>query len=288
MLEQEDIGFPHFRITQSLAFIGVILTASWQKTPKENNNELLARVKSTIGAWKSGKFMPLVSRPFSVNTYCLSRIWFRTHTVDLREGDITNITSAVKQYIYQDMFEKPAELVLHRPVEMGGLGLHSVRCKALAGRLTTFLQTAANPRFQSSAFHSALYNYYCEEDNSQGVPDLPPYYPISFFNILKNVKKHTPLNPVTMSLKDWYRYLLEEEVTHQHTTPGDLSSPLESRKNRMEEQDPHHDWNLSYDLSRMRGLSPDLKSFNFKLLNVLIPNSNRTQARCALSAMWIK
>ena len=116
-VQQEDIGLPHLRIVDTLAFIGVKLTASWQKTRKENMDELQARVKTTINSWKSGKVQPLVCRPFSVNTFCLSKIWFRTHTVDMREGDITNITSTVKQYIYQDMFEKPSELLLFRPVE---------------------------------------------------------------------------------------------------------------------------------------------------------------------------
>ena len=32
---------------------------------------------------------------------------------------------------------------------------------------------------------------------------------------------------------------------------------------------------MSYDLARMKGLSPDLKSFNFKLLNLLIPIRER-------------
>ena len=63
-VQQEDIGLPHLRIVDSLAFIGVRLTASWQKTRKENMDELLDRAKSTIGAWKSGKFQPLVCRLF--------------------------------------------------------------------------------------------------------------------------------------------------------------------------------------------------------------------------------
>ena len=64
-VEQENIGFPHLRITDSLAFVGVHLQATWQKTRKQNNDELVERVKETIGAWKSGKFMPLNS--YAVN-----------------------------------------------------------------------------------------------------------------------------------------------------------------------------------------------------------------------------
>ena len=135
-MKQEDIGFPHLRITDSLGFVGVQLQATWQKTRKENNDESQAKLKAKIGSWKSGKFMPLVCRPFSVNSYALSRIWFRTHSVDLRVGDITVMESLCKSYIYQDLLEKPDELMLYRKVEQGGLGLHNIKCKAKASLLS--------------------------------------------------------------------------------------------------------------------------------------------------------
>ena len=153
---QEDIGFPHLKITDSLAFVGVHLQANWQKSRKENNDESVTKLKSLIGPWKSGKFMPLVCRPFSVNSYALSKTWFRTHSVDLRVGDIRTMESLCKSYIYQDMLEKPSELALYRKVEHGGLGLHSCKCKALASLISTFLQTAANPRLQQSLYHNCL------------------------------------------------------------------------------------------------------------------------------------
>ena len=134
--------------------LGVELLASWQQTRKVNNDEILSRIKSTVGSWKSGKFMPLVCRPFSLNSYCLSKAWFRTHSVDLRVEDIASYSSACKNWLYQDMLEKPSELLLYRPVEEGGLGLHHVKSKALASLISTFLQTAANPRFQQSLYHS--------------------------------------------------------------------------------------------------------------------------------------
>ena len=88
-LQQEDIGQPHFRFSDKLSMVWVELMASWQQTRKVNNDEVQKLVKSTIGIWKSGKFMPLVCRAFSLNSYCLSKAWFRTHSVDLRVGDIS-------------------------------------------------------------------------------------------------------------------------------------------------------------------------------------------------------
>ena len=74
--------------------------------------------------------MPLVCRPFSVNTYCLSKLWFKTGSVDLRVCDETAITKKIKSYCYQDLFQKPSEVLLYRPVEKGGLGLFHVASKA--------------------------------------------------------------------------------------------------------------------------------------------------------------
>ena len=103
--------------------LGVQLTTSWQSTRKLNNDDLKARVENCIGTWRSGKFMPLVSRPFSVNSYCLNKIWYHTNSVDLRAGDISAITSKIKSYCYQDLYQKPTEFLLYRDVKDGGLGL---------------------------------------------------------------------------------------------------------------------------------------------------------------------
>ena len=143
-LQQEDIGLPHLTISDSLSMVGVELTASWQATRKINNDELQKRVQSCIGSWKSGKFMPLVCRPFSLNTYCLSKVWYRTGSVDMRVGDISAITSKVKSYCYQDLYQKPSEVLLYRGVEEGGLGLHHLRSKSLANLISTFIQTACS------------------------------------------------------------------------------------------------------------------------------------------------
>ena len=101
--------------------------------------------------------MPLSLRPWSINSFLLSKVWFKCGTVDLRVGDITAITSAFKSWLYSDLWEKPSEDVMCRPVCAGGLGVESVKFKALAILIRCFLETAVNPQFQQSLFHSALY-----------------------------------------------------------------------------------------------------------------------------------
>ena len=252
--------------------VGVELTASWQNTRKLNNDELQVKVTNCIGAWKSGKHLPLVCRPFSINTYCLSKVWFRTSSVDLRAGDITAITSKVKSYCYQDLYQKPSEVLLFRSVEDGGLGLHHLKSKALAHLIATFLQTACNKQFQQSLFHSWLYKYHVEGDTDLPDPGFPPFYDKQFFRIIKEVRNDTPLNPTNMSVKEWYRFLVEKNMTMRLV---DQEGRMEMIPCKVEEREPQVCWGESYRLSRLLGLSPDSKSFLFKLIHTLLPSKER-------------
>ena len=158
----------------------------------------------------------------------------------------------MQSFIYQDMLEKPSELVLYHRVEYGGLGLHSCKCKALASLISTFLQTVANPRFHQSLYHNCLYRHYCLGQVDIPKPDLPPYYSQSFFDTIKKVIEHTPLNPVQMSLKQWYIYLLEEEITMEYVNDSQIS-----KKTRVEALFPENNWDLAYHLSRLKGMSTE-------------------------------
>ena len=91
------------------------------------------------------------------------------------------------------------------------------------------------------------------------MPVLPPYYSKEFFNIIKKVISETPLNPIHMTLKQWYEYLLEEWVTHEVIDEEGRQLP---RKCRIEQLLPDNDWNKSYHFSCLRGLSTQIRSFN--------------------------
>ena len=207
-----------------------------------------------------------------MNTYCLSKVWFRTHSVDLRAGDLLAITGACKGWVYQDMFEKPNELLLYRSTESGGLGMHHVQSKALASLIVTFLQTAANPRYQQSLYHSLLYRRYCLMDVSAPDIPLPPYYTKEFMNTIKYVIDKTPLNPVHMPVKEWYLHLVEMQVTMVTVDDEDRRLP---RLCKVEEREPQYDWSQGFYLARLKGFSPEVKTFNFKLIHQLLPTRER-------------
>ena len=59
-------------------------------------------------------------------------------------------------------------------------------------------------------------------------------------------------------------------MTHNHSVPGDLLSPLELVKTQAEENGPQHDWPAIYQLIRKKGMAMEKKTFCFKLVNSLL------------------
>ena len=127
--------------------------------------------------------MDLSIRPWSLNTFALTKVWFKCHTVDLRVSDI----SSVKSWLFQDQIEKPEEMIFFRPIQFGGLGLHSVKYKALASLIRTLMETAVNPSFKQNHFQTLLYRTYVLEDDSIiWPPPMPPYNSVAFFSSIKS------------------------------------------------------------------------------------------------------
>ena len=105
-------------------------------------------------------------------------------------------------------------------------------------------------------------------------PGYTPYYDAKFFNVIKYVKDKTPLNPINMSTKEWYKLLLEQNMTKREV---DQEGRLELIPCKVEERHPEVFWSETYRISRLRGLSPGTKSFLFWLVNVhtLLPSKER-------------
>ena len=172
------------------------------------------------------------------------------------------------------MLIKPEEMLLHRPSHRGGLGLHHVKQKALAGFISTFIQTAANPKYQSNLLHTLLFRkYVLEEDYVAGVPaQLPPYLSEDLFAIIRKVRSQSTYNIVTMTEKDWSRILTENEVTMETNAESGLKV---FRPCKAELDSISTDWELSWTLCRQKGMAPDLSSFLWKMLLDLLCTQQR-------------
>ena len=219
-LKQEDLPVNYVVLSDHLDMIGVELRASHVQTRKHNGDLIQERARSTINPWRGGKFMTITQRGLSVNNYCLSKIWFRTASLDLRAMDITKITTLVKSWIYADQLVKPEELVLYRSRKQGGLNLCNVKYRALAEQIKSFLDTAVNPKYRRNEYHKALYDWHVLELKTSANPGRPPYFSEEFFQEIKKVKNEGLLNICNLSLSQWYKVLMENHVTSEIDDEG--------------------------------------------------------------------
>ena len=270
-LTQDDI--PSFMLlSDHLDMVGVELRATYTQTRKINGDIVQDRVQKIKGAWRSGKFMPLTQRPWSINTYCLSKVWCKSNVIDLRVADITSINSKIKSWLYSDQFEKPEEMVLFRPTFMGGLNLHNVKYKSMAMLIRSFLETAANPNYIHSLFHRALFNHHVLLDHSWPDPGTPPYFSQEFFSTIRNAFLNSPLDITLMTSSQWYHHLLQEHVT---MAPPAENTPASYIPCRTETNNPDTDWERTWRLARLKGLDSDQTTFLWRLLHRLLPTLDR-------------
>ena len=66
-----------------------------------------------------------------------------------------------------------------------------------------------------------MLRFHVEGDTSLPDPGFTPYYNQKFFNIIKFVQDKTHLNPVYMSVKQWYLLLVEQNVTRREVDQDD-------------------------------------------------------------------
>ena len=269
---QEDLPHQHIKLSDHLDFVGVELRATFVQTRKVNGEQLQSKVQKTVGPWKACRFMPITLRPFSANMYALSKVWFKCCSVNLRSQDINYINSQVKVWLYQDQLEKPSETVLFRGIGDGGLGLFNVKIRSLALLIRCFVETSANPKFRHSLYHELLYRYHVLHEVSLPNSGLPPYYDQTFFDTIKYYKENSSLNITTMTTKQWYTILMEDNVL---MTPATATSPQKLLPVRVEVQHPTLDWPSIWKFARTKGLGSDLTAFMFRLLHQLLPTQDR-------------
>ena len=73
---------------------------------------------------EGAKFMHLSQRSHSINTYCLSKVWFKCPSVNLRACEFLKFSASIKSWLFQDQLEKAEDFILLR----GGLGLLHADC----------------------------------------------------------------------------------------------------------------------------------------------------------------
>ena len=162
---------------------------------------------------------------------------------------------------------------MYRSSISGGLGVHNVKLKALAGLIRSFLETACHPKFQSSLYHAVLYRYHILDEITLPNPGYPPFYNADFFATIRSVHRDSPLNVATMSEKQWYTVLLEDRCTMEQLDGG-LRKFIPCNA---EKKSPSTNWEECWRKARLPGLGPENLSLIFRMLH----NTLVTQERLA-------
>ena len=213
--------------------------------------------------------MPLTMRPFSINTHCISKLLFRCGSVDLRLGDIKKINSDIKSWLFADQLEYPEEIILHRPRASGGLGLLNIKYKAMSEQIRIFLETAINPKFSPNLYHQSLFKWHVENIRDIPEPKKNPYISEEIYSEIKKVKAGGLLNIAKMTSGQWYRVLLESNVTMISDT-NQTFKPC-----RTESKNPQVDWESVWSLANLDGLCSIDKTFLWRMLHNIHPTQER-------------
>ena len=186
-------------------------------------------------------------------------------------NSLQKITSLIKSWIYADLLVKPEEIVLYQARIHGGLGLINVKCRAMSELIKTFVDTAINPKYRRNLYHLALYKWYVEDDRTIPNPGKNPYYSNEFFATIKRIKQDGLLRISGLSIRQWYKVLLEQEILNTTDSIGRQTKKLF----KVEKDHPEVIWENVWSLVTLRGLESVDSSFLFRLLHSLLPTQER-------------
>ena len=183
-------------------------------TDEINGEDPAQRVKDTIVGYKAGRFLPLVSRPLSANTFISLKLSYRSAIFNLQQQDINKTQSATKQWVTQGMLLKPPELLLHRNPEEGGLGLVHAGARCKANLITCFVdQDHPGSRFSNSYLNS-LFRCYVTLEMPLDLIKGPPFFAGDFFPIIKETWHVYDGHILGISTRQWKNIILEGGITH--------------------------------------------------------------------------
>ena len=257
---QSQSPIEYIAVVQELNFLGVLLGKTTAKSRAANGDFLTKKIKTTMAAFKAGRHMPLVCRPFAINTYILSKLAYKGAVFNMRRQDITAIMSTVKQWLSQDLLIKPPEALVYRDPQDGGLGLVHAGARCNANLLSCFVQQGHPESKYPSIFLNSVYRCYVLKELEEHKVRRPPYYSQEFFDIINEARAEWGEDVHKITTRGWQERLMRRGITH---LPQGTNAP-EIIKTNQEERLDQADWSNVWNLRRRRGLTQSQKSWIFK------------------------
>ena len=236
-IKQEDIPVKYLKISDHLDMLGVTLKATFTTTRAANGDTVQKKCSDTINPWRIGRFMPLTDRGWSINTFALSKVWNKAHSVPFRQADLNHINKTIRNWLYSDLFLKPADIIKTRRKDEGGLNIFHVKSKSIATFIKSFIETAHSSKFIRSLYHQAILDWNVFDDRSIPDPGKNPYFSIEVFNIIRKAVDEGK-NIVSMSSGDRYEFVVQPVIKEVGPDGQYVLIPC-----GVELQRPVHDWN---------------------------------------------
>lgn len=145
----------------------------------------------------------------------------------------------------------------------------SVKHKAKAALIKTFLELATDTVFIPSLFLSTLYKVKVLGEDLV-CPPAPPYYSDSFFKSISTAIAEG-YDVTTMSTRQWYLFLLNDEILLEEQS----NSPRQPKPCRVEERSPGADWSEIWARITLPSLTSEVRSLVWRLVHKLLPCEGR-------------
>ena len=103
--------------------------------------------------------------------------FYRCGVTCLKAADIQKMQSALKQFICQELLQKPSEVLLYREKCEGGLELVNVTARAYANVIKNFLDLSHSQSKNTSLYMNAVYRaHVLEEEDIKKVVKKPTFF----------------------------------------------------------------------------------------------------------------
>ena len=125
--------------------------------------------------------------------------------------------------------------------------------------MKTFIESAVNNSAKNYLYHNAIFRYYIGKENNRDTGN-PLFLSDDTINLIRKKWTEEKEDIWNCWLPDWYRFFLEEGITHQRSEEEDKKILILSR---IEYLYPLVDHRVSYDFMNQKNLTPAMKSALF-------------------------
>ena len=143
--DRKDFGVKLFKVEESLKILGIWFYPTLTKLVRENWRAVTAKLEDCLKMWKFRVLPTLKLRRMVCEIFGLSKVWYMAQILPLTKVAEKSIMSAVSGFVWTGSHERLDLHTLSNPPTSGGVDLLSLRPKADALFLATWVRLISRP-----------------------------------------------------------------------------------------------------------------------------------------------